>query len=236
MRFDIFQLNETGSTNDDVKKAAEAGVAEGMVVWALSQKSGKGRLGRAWESPQGNLYFSVLLRPPRPKRAWGHYSFAAGVAIAETVGAILPDAKIELKWPNDVLVNGKKICGILLEGGEGWLVIGMGINVASTPKTPLYPTTSLAAEGATALAVEGVLNGVLDRWGAWYEKLNKEGFEPVRAEWLKRARRGVVRVRLPGSGQEELAGAFVDLDEEGNLVMRLEDGTERRIAAGDVIF
>ncbi|MFA5040296.1 MAG: biotin--[acetyl-CoA-carboxylase] ligase [Bdellovibrionales bacterium] len=268
MRFDIFKLDATTSTNDDVKTAAEAGVPEGLVVHALAQNAGRGRLGRTWQSPEGNLYFSVLLRPPLPKRVWGNYSFVAGVAIAEAVSAILPAARVELKWPNDVLVGGKKISGILLESGEDWLVIGMGINVLHVPESPLYPTTCLAAEKAitdeTAVIpvpssgvipaeagiqrvasatqvnqsdfnLDDVLNQALESFGEWYEKMNASGFGAVRAAWLSRARKGTLRVRLPSAGQE-ITGEFVDLDAEGNLVLRLADNTERRISAGDVFL
>jgi BirA family transcriptional regulator, biotin operon repressor / biotin---[acetyl-CoA-carboxylase] ligase len=253
MKVDIRRIETTTSTNDDVKKAAETGAVEGLVVWAKTQTSGRGRQGRLWQSPEGNLYFSVLLRPPAPKRAWGNYSFVASLAIADAVRSFLPDAKIELKWTNDVLVSGKKISGILLEAGEGWLVVGIGLNVLHVPETPLYPATSLAAEktivipakagiqrsasarriSQSAFDLETILKKNLDSLATWYDKMNASGFAPIRTAWLSRARKGSMRVRLPAD-KGELIGEFMDLDAEGNLHLRLPDGTEHKISAGDV--
>lgn len=138
----IRRLVTTSSTNDDAKRAAEAGEGEGLVVHALQQTAGRGRHGRTWHSPEGNLYCSALLRPG-DARLFGHYSFVAALALADTVRAFVPQVNITLKWPNDVLVNGKKIGGILLEAGEGWLVIGMGLNIRHYPDNAMYPATSL---------------------------------------------------------------------------------------------
>ncbi|MFA4994834.1 MAG: biotin--[acetyl-CoA-carboxylase] ligase [Bdellovibrionales bacterium] len=233
MRFNIHKIEKTTSTNDDVKAAAEKGEAEGLVVWALTQTAGRGRQGRAWQSPKGNLYFSFLWRPPIPIRAWGNYSFVVALAIHEIVQEFLPKAKVELKWPNDVLVEGKKISGILLETGKDWLVVGVGVNVEHVPETPLYPTTSLAAEKAKLLPLDEILNKILKALGVWYERMNAEGFAPVRDAWFECARKGEMRVRLPAGG--EMLGEFVDLDAEGNLILRLKDGTTRKISAGDVL-
>lgn len=233
MKFDIRRLDTTVSTNDDVKWAAESDAAEGVVVWALQQSAGRGRQGRLWKSPAGNLYCSVLLRPKTALRDWGRYSFVAALAICDAVRGLLPDATVELKWPNDVLVNGKKICGILLESGEGWLVVGMGLNVRHVPENPLYPVTSLLAENAVVPELEAVLGKVLEALGLWYDRLNTEGFASVRAAWLSFARKGPMRVRLPDG---EIQGEFADLDENGNLRLLLANGTEKSISTGDVFF
>ncbi|MDR3423749.1 MAG: biotin--[acetyl-CoA-carboxylase] ligase [Alphaproteobacteria bacterium] len=282
MRFDIRRLETTASTNDDAKQAAENGAAEGLVVWALRQSAGRGRQGRVWESPEGNLYCSVLLHPPAPVREWGRYSFVAALALYEAVEfyvngstrlpsalrggigegggsaqaavemikiapsrtpppptpslkgrGILSAKPVELKWPNDILVDGKKISGILLESGEGWLVVGMGLNVRHVPENPLYPVTCLAAETGDVPSLEEILTKILESLAAWYQLINTEGFASLRAAWLAHARKGVLRVRLP---QEEIQGQFVDLDRDGNLRLLLADGRERTISAGDVFF
>lgn len=234
MRFHIRRIETTTSTNDDAKNVAASGGAEGVVFWALRQTAGRGRQGRSWESPPGNLYFSVLLRPPVSSQKWGCYSFVVGLAVAEVVRALLPEASIELKWPNDVLIDGKKISGILLEGGEGWLVVGVGLNVLHVPDAPIYPVTSLVAEGEDIPASEEILDRLLGRLDAWYERMNAEGFAPIRSAWLSLARKGVLRVRLPRGGGE-IQGEFLDLDPDGALRLRLEDGAERRISAGDIL-
>ena len=231
MHFDIRRLPITASTNDDAKLAAEVGAAEGLVIWALEQNVGRGRQGRQWESPAGNLYASVVLRPPTARREWGRYSFVAALAIYDCVGGFLPHSLVELKWPNDVLVGGKKISGILLESGEDFLVVGMGLNVLHSPENPLYPATSLSVEQAEIPPLEDILTNILKAFGVWYDRMKAEGFAPVRAAWLARARQGAVRVRLD---QGEIHGQFVDLDENGALRLLLADGTEKSITTGDV--
>jgi BirA family biotin operon repressor/biotin-[acetyl-CoA-carboxylase] ligase len=139
MQFNVRRFETTSSTNDDAKEAAEKGAAEGMVVWALSQSGGRGRHGRQWHSPIGNLYCSVVLRPSLGRRFFGFYSFISALAIGDSIKEVLPQADVELKWPNDVLVRGKKISGILLEAGEDFLVIGIGVNILYVPENPLYP-------------------------------------------------------------------------------------------------
>lgn len=234
----ILHLPTTASTNADAKVAAESGEPEGLVVHALRQTAGRGRQGRGWESPEGNLYMSLLLRPHCPPQEAGRYSFAAALAIYDAVQGGLPDAPVQLKWPNDVLVGGKKISGLLLEAGaaEGgvipWLVIGIGINVRHHPEQALYPTTSLAAEGAAA-DVEDVLQALLAWLDHWLKVLRAEGFSPLRQAWLARARTGVITARLPNAIFE---GTFAGLDDQGRLCLQLSDGSLRHIAAGDVFF
>jgi len=156
-RWRIRNLDVTTSTNDDIRKAAESGEPEGLVIIANRQTGGKGRHGRVWESPEGNLYCSVLLRPKNLPACAGFYSFVAALAVHALVSeylrpmsspppgrGALPD--ITLKWPNDVLVNGKKISGILLEVADDALIVGIGLNIAHHPETALYPATSLRAE------------------------------------------------------------------------------------------
>src|SRR5271163_1347566 len=111
----IKKLDTATSTNDEVKHGAASSESEGFVVWALRQTAGRGRYGRTWESPEGNLYASILLRPACDMKQAAHYGFAAALALHDTVQVLAPQTKITLKWPNDVLADGKKISGILLE-------------------------------------------------------------------------------------------------------------------------
>jgi len=127
----------------------------------------------------------------------------------------------------------KKISGILLEAGEGYLVIGMGLNVLNLPENPLYPTTSLASETTTPPPLETVLNKILVALGNWCDTADTQSFAPIRAAWLSHARKGPMRVRLPNG---EIQGQFADLDVDGNLRLLLPDGTERSISTGDVFF
>jgi BirA family biotin operon repressor/biotin-[acetyl-CoA-carboxylase] ligase len=158
--FDVIRLEETGSTSDEAKLRAADGVADATVILAKSQNKGRGRHGRQWVSPPGNLYVSVVLRPDCAPIVAATLSFVAALAAAETVAAFAPDPEqVRCKWPNDILVGGKKVAGILLETSISarqeteWVVLGVGINLASHPKrlgvgehmASVRPSTSLLA-------------------------------------------------------------------------------------------
>ena len=230
---------EIDSTNDEAKRRAGEGAPEGTLIWARAQSAGRGRRGRSFISPSGNLYMSILLRPDRPVASAAQLGFAAALALGDAMVPLLPRPEaLRYKWPNDVLIDGRKVSGILLESqaaGEGrldWLVVGIGVNVVSYPENVDYPAVSLAAAGARAVTVEALLEAVAGRFQHWYGRWREEGFPPLRAAWLERAR-GLgedIRVRLQG---EEASGRFAGLDEDGALL--LEHGaTQRRIGAGDV--
>ena len=228
----------TASTMDDVRAAALAGAADGLVIRADEQTGGRGRRGRSWHSPSGNLYVSLLICPPAGAD-YGHYSFIAALALAEALpGVVVPD-RIRLKWPNDVLVDGAKIAGILLErcatpSGEA-LIIGMGVNIAHCPDDTAYPVTSLTRLGCDhSLPIPAaLLDRILPRLRQWRTQLEQEGFPPVRTAWLQRATglEAAMTVRLP---DRELNGDFMGIDESGYLLLRGQQGRLSRIAAGDV--
>lgn len=230
------------STNDEAARLAATGAADGTVVWARRQSAGRGRRGRDWRSPEGNLYLSVLMRPRAPLAAAAGLSFVAAVAVGDTVAGFLPaGAPVEHKWPNDVLVGGAKLAGILLEasgrpgGPADWVVVGCGVNVAADPGLPGLAVTTLSGEAGRAVAVEAVLTALLENLHLWRTRWETHGMAPVRDAWLARAR-GLgqdITVRLP---REELRGRFDGLDDSGALLLRLPDATHRTISAGDVFF
>ena len=230
------------STNEEAKRLAAAGAAAGTLVWAAEQLAGRGRRGRGWTSPPGNLYVSLLLRPACPPAEACQLNFVAAVALAEAVSALLPTgAEVALKWPNDVLIRGAKVSGILLEASAAldrsidWLVIGAGVNVASHPADTPYPATSLRREGAPSATPIGVLHAFAERFLAWYETWLTRGFPTVRARWLASAR-GLgepIEVRLE---RETLQGRFGDLDESGALMLDMANGARRQITTGDLFF
>ena len=217
--------DELGSTNDEAKRQAGDGAAEGALIVARRQTAGRGRSGRTWTSPEGNLYFSLLLRPARPPGEAAQLSFVAALALAEAVA--IP---VALKWPNDVLASGRKLCGILLEGAEAWLVIGCGINIVSAPDG----ATCLRREGSPA-APDDVLDAFCVSFLAWRSRWLSDGFAPVRTAWLDRAA-GLGAPATARVGRETFRGAFADLDEDGALVLDMGLGGRRRIAAGEVYF
>ena len=220
------------STNDVAKEAAALGEAEGLVIVAARQKAGRGRRGRVWDSPEGNLYVSILLRPAADMRVWGQYGFLTALAIRDSIGHFLPSGFVTLKWPNDVLLNGKKMSGLLMEKEEDALILGIGVNLAQHPTQTLYPCTSLKQEGASITPTD-YLQVLLARCADWFERLEKEGWEALRHAWLTHAQKGSLTVQ---QGMESLSGTFSGLDEVGNLRLALPDGTLRTIVTGDVFF
>jgi BirA family biotin operon repressor/biotin-[acetyl-CoA-carboxylase] ligase len=241
-RFRVVRFDEIDSTNTEAKRRAAEGAPEFTVILAGAQTAGHGRRGRAWESPPGNLYSTLILRPACTSIVGAQISFVAALAVSDVARALVhPGASIACKWPNDVLVNGRKIAGILLEssasGGRlDWLVLGVGINVAHHPGVGgAYPSTSLHDESVNATDVERVAALYLDAFLAWYERWQEDGFAPVRAAWLARSLglASLVTVKLE---RAPLEGRFVDLDESGALVLELASGARRVIAAGEVFF
>ncbi len=231
------------STNEEATRLARDGAPAGTVVWALRQTAGRGRTGRSWTSEAGNLLFSLLLRPDVPPAAAAQLSFVAALALGEAVSEVLPaGVDLRYKWPNDLLLDGRKAAGILLESagatgcGLNWLIVGWGLNIASFPETTEgYPATSLAEAGAVGVDAGDVLARVLRRFDAWQARWKEEGLAAVRGAWLERAARvgEEISVRLP---RDRLVGRFRGLDENGALVLDLADGTSRTITAGDVFF
>ena len=240
--FHLIELGCVGSTNDEAKSMAEDGAADGTIVRAASQTAGRGRNGRIWVSEEGNLYFSLLVRPNCAAQTAVQLSFVTAIALAETLLDQLPaETGVTCKWPNDVLVGGKKIAGMLLEtaplGGGllDWLVIGIGLNVASHPSDVMYPATSVHAAGATDTTADEVLADFCQRFARWRAVWMREGFGPVRERWVGLAA-GLgeeICVRLASETQ---SGVFDGLDEHGALILLRGNGERMTITAGDVFF
>ena len=236
LTFRIEQVAEIDSTNEACRLRAQVGEAAGLVIRADRQSAGRGRRGRAWNSPQGNLYTSLLLRPERPVSEAAALGFAAVTAIGDVAEALLPaTARVEHKWPNDLLINGSKASGILLEAQPGFLVLGIGLNIASHPADTPYPATDLVAEGAAPVAPQALLERLLAAFAPLYEAWERDGFGGLLPAWRRRAAGlgSAIEVRLE---RETLSGIFKELEPDGALRLALSDGTERRIAAGDVYF
>lgn len=243
--FTLLRLDETDSTNDEAKRLAGEGAAEGTVVWARVQHAGRGRRGRFWVSEPGNLFVSVLLRPGCGPLEGAQLSFAAALAVAELLDPVLPKgAKVLCKWPNDVLVDGRKISGILLESSSAsdsagrleWLVVGMGVNLVHHPGIGgPHPSTSVSEERGEALTAEAAFERVMAAFAHWHGLWHAEGFAPIRTAWLKRAYGLGRRVTALSEG-ESLVGTFTGLDDDGALVLEQAGGKTHRIAAGDVSF
>ncbi|USU07000.1 biotin--[acetyl-CoA-carboxylase] ligase [Sphingomonadaceae bacterium OTU29LAMAA1] len=212
---------------------ARQGAEEGLWLRAERQTAGRGRQGRAWTSPAGNLYASTLvrLRPSDPPPAT--LALVAAVALHETVGVFGIGA--QLKWPNDLLVAGAKLSGILLERSDNAVVVGIGVNLADHPELPDRPTTSLAAQGISA-APELFLDVLTETFTRWLARSRGEGLAAIRTAWLAAAHTigTALSVRLPdGSAQD---GLFDGLDADGALILRLASGRRHVIHAADVFL
>jgi len=236
--FRVIAYEAVGSTNDELKRVARAGESEGLIIRADRQTSGRGRRGRVWASPPGNLYSSTLLRPRcRPAEA-AQLGFVAALAVAAAIGELASAVTISCKWPNDLLANGKKVAGILLESemvaGDrpDFVILGVGVNLASSPAETSYPATSLAQEEAGEIAPATMLTAFIGRLAEWLKVWREGGFAPIREAWLARAI-GLgepIRVRLE---RGTLDGRFLDLDDDGALLLDSAGG-RRRIAAGEI--
>ncbi len=234
--FSLVALDTVDSTNDEAKRLARQGFGHGTTIWALEQTAGRGRRGRSWISPRGNLHVSFLIDAGRPLSQAAQLGFVTAVALCDALAELVPSAHFECKWPNDVWCNGRKIAGILLEtSGVGeMIVLGVGVDVVAAPEPALYAATSLRAVGSNVDA-RTVLAAFCRRLEPWLARWPLEGFEPVQAAWLERAR-GVgqaIEVRLD---DQTLTGSFVGLDADGALLLEERGGTRRRVLAGDVFF
>ncbi|MCZ4282012.1 biotin--[acetyl-CoA-carboxylase] ligase [Kiloniella laminariae] len=240
--FTLHAREEVGSTNDEVRLLAETGAQDRTVVWALRQSAGRGRQGRTWVSPEGNLYFSLLLRPEVAIAEAANLSFVAALALADAIKKINPEITPSLKWPNDVLVSSKKISGVLLEskstasGALDFLIMGIGVNIRTYPGDARYPATSLLEQGGCDnLSPGDLLSAFLNSFDPWYKVWKKDGFMAIRSAWLDQAH-GIgktIYVRLP---HQTLSGRFVTIDKDGALDLELDSGEQCLVTAGDVFF
>ncbi len=226
----------TGSTNSDLIALAQGGAEEGMWLRAEQQSSGRGRQGRDWVSSPGNLYASTLVRLRSTDPSAATLALVAAVALDETLRVWLPlSTPLVIKWPNDLLVGGAKLSGILLERAGDAVVIGFGVNLAHHPELADRPTTSVAAQGVT-VAVGSFMETLAEIFARWLGRWRGEGLAVVRARWMERAHAPgtALTVRLPDGGA--LDGLFDRLDSDGALILRLADGTTRVIHAADVFL
>lgn len=227
------------STQNVAHNKAIGGEEEGYVFQALQQSNGRGRHGNKWIAPMGNLYFSAVLRPKSSLNESGQLSFVVAVALSKTLDNYIDATKHQktLKWPNDILVDGLKISGILLEsnlkadGGVDSIVLGVGVNIFKAPELAV----SLQDVANKPVYINVFRDEFLENLSEIYELWNKKGFAPIRKEWLKQAHglNEKMSVRLPN---EIFKGEFNGVNDNGALLVLLEDGSQRVVQAGEVHF
>lgn len=235
-------LDDVGSTNTECLERARKGALSGLWITAQRQTGGRGRRGRAWFSEPGNLYASLLLIDAAPLERLGSLPLAVAVAVQAAVSRIMPlDAPdVVIKWPNDILIDRRKVCGILVEGetlpdGRHALVIGCGINVSVAPEAGLYPVATLRQFGASASPDElfaYLFQSMAETLSLWD---GGRGIAAIMERW-KRVAGGIgenITVNLP---DRSISGRFAGIDDTGLLKLGTDDGGTRLIAAGDVFF
>lgn len=236
--WNIEVFDSLGSTQDIAIARAEEGVPEGAVIQSMIQTGGRGRHGNQWTSPLGNLYMSFLLRPMCSPDLAGQVSFVIALALSAAMEPYTAGHKKTLKWPNDVLIDGQKCAGILLESSlspEGLvekLIVGMGVNIHSAPEDRVGLQ---AVAGEKRLAVHRFRDELLVKIAEYYDGWKTAGFEPVRREWLAQAHglNHKISARLPDRTEK---GIFRDLGDDGALIMEVDKGNLVTIRAGEVFF
>lgn len=235
----VESLDEIDSTNSEAMRRALAGETGPLWLRANTQTHGRGRSGRTWGSPRGNLYATLLFAPHCSPATVHQLSLLAGVAVYDAIASprALPPG-LRLKWPNDVLIGGAKLAGVLAEsivGQSGTLValLGIGINLAAAPTTSARATTCLAVHGSNLEpeACLTALDATVSRWLAAWDRGN--GFATVRSAWLARAGPEGERLTI-NAGGGLMEGRFAGLDADGCLLLKGVEGNTRRFTFGDV--
>ena len=234
----LIRLDETGSTNEDAADRLAQDAKADFAIVARRQSAGRGRGGKVWQSPDGNLYLSAVIVPEVTAARAGELAFVTALAVADTVAECTGRMDVQVKWPNDVLLEDRKIAGILIEnhiesGAIAHSIIGIGINVAVAPDTGAFPTNHIAAyrQDATARAVlDHTLSALRQRFRQW----RHHGFGPIRDAWLQRAWRidQPVSVETP---EGQVTGIMAGIDERGALLIS-NDEQNTTIHSGSLAY
>ena len=237
----VIAFDEIDSTSAEARRRAEAGEAGPLWITAARQTAGRGRRGRTWESPAGNLAATYLTVTDKAPAEAAQVSFVAALAVCDLVrGFVAPDL-VRVKWPNDIMIGARKVSGILVESGRApdgrlWLAVGIGVNLAKPPEVTERPATAIAENMAGPPPEPGqALKGLAAAFEDWMGVWNGVGFSAIARAWTERAY-GLGEPCVARLPTETVAGVAEGLDEDGALRLRLPDGRERRINAGDVFF
>lgn len=240
----VLNFDQIDSTNAEARRRAEAGEAGPLWITAARQTAGRGRRGRDWSTEPGNMAATLLTAVRKPPAEAAQTAFVASLAAAELCEAYVPASLVRIKWPNDVLIAGAKVSGILIESGalpDGrlWLAVGCGMNLAHAPHNTPYPATSLAAHLRDGVieppAAPEAMGAFAAAFGRWMQIWEQGGFTPIVQAWTARAG-GLGGLCVARLGAETVEGIAEGLDDDGALRLRLQSGDIRRITAGDVFF
>jgi BirA family biotin operon repressor/biotin-[acetyl-CoA-carboxylase] ligase len=240
----ILTFDEIDSTNAEARRRAEAGETGPLWIAARRQTGGRGRRGRPWETGVGNLAATLLISTDKPPFQAAQVAFVAALAVADLATAYTTPDLVTVKWPNDVLIAGRKVAGVLVEsgalgGGRLWLGVGVGVNLASPPVAAERPATSFAehllAPQTQPPSPETALTQLAFAFDRWLDLWDSAGFDLIAQAWTARAH-GLGRSCTARLERETLEGVALGLDADGALRLQLGDGAIRRITAGDVFF
>ena len=238
---DVHHYDSVSSTMDEAFRLGLAGAPEGAVVVAEAQTKGRGRMGRSWSSPKGKgIYFSLILRPKLPPSQAAMLTLAAAVAVSESIEKITPRVKAKIKWPNDLLIGSKKLCGILTElcaetDRVQFIVVGVGINVNTTSTQLLPEATSLRAETGALCSRTLLFQEILRNFEKRYQAFLKDGPSAVVADWKVRSATLGCKVKFMERGDPRV-GVAEDLADDGGLLIRMPDGKIIKRVAGDILL
>ena len=228
----LIDFDTVDSTNAEALRRMRLGVGDGTVIWSREQTKGRGRRGRDWLSGEGNLYMTIVVSGAGMENA-GHLSLVTAVAVGNALARVGADPRY--KWPNDILLGGKKAGGILIEAASGMFAVGLGLNLLTAPKSDGFVATSFSAETHKRWDPANAVRALIWSFDAACKRLAESGFEPIRGDWIARAH-GIgepVTARLPKSS---VKGTFLGIDAEGGLILETEPGKTRTITAGEIYF
>ena len=238
--FCVLKYGELKSTNEQAKLLVEAGIKDKIVIRADMQTNGKGRNGRHWQSPRGNLACSIISCPNVQPSRLSELSFVAAVALRRCIAKAVPNGSVKIKWPNDLLVSDSKISGILLEIARGVdspktsVIVGVGVNVASAPMNLERPVTFLRAYNNN-ITCDELFSELIENFIEIEKQWICLGLGPILTEWLDYAV-GLGQKITVRKGDSELEGVFESLDKHGALMLRGADGKIDKISAGDIFL
>lgn len=236
MIFQVHDIPVLDSTQNTAHELARDGAVEGTLIQAREMTSGRGTHGRIWEAPYGNLYMSLILRPGIDTQIIGQLSFVAAIAVARAIEEFIPaDICLSLKWPNDVLLGDKKLCGILIETelaqeALSYVVLGIGVNIEKSPYSGAICLQDVCRKECD---VDTIRDLICTNFAEEYERWLGDGFASIREAWLKRAYRLGQDIRVSQEGGDKLIGKFIDLDEQGYLILSVND-IQKRLNAGGI--
>lgn len=241
--YNLLIFDQIDSTNNEALRLAKAKVIGDFVIVARKQTAGKGQKGRKWESIPGNLHASLLLQSELDLNRLKELSFLTAVVLHKTVSDFVkklnaPKIDIKLKWPNDVLIDGKKLAGILLESARindiNYVIIGVGVNTHFVPKINNTPVTSLLNEGMILRDSGDFLNQFIINFYSRFKKWQSENsFAPIKKEWQKNAY-NLNEIITLDDGVQKISGIFTGIDKEGAICIKINDEQVRKFSAGDL--